>query len=135
MAPRVGIEPTTNGLTVRRSTAELPGKRGGYLSKGANSLVPARGSSRNTRVFICDRSRVGGAAFYGLFEHGSIKPTSCARAPKRIIRYPSHHPIGHLDISRNHRKVTEKSPRLRYGQTSDCERDTSCKPGCNGKPR
>ncbi len=25
MAPRVGIEPTTNGLTVRRSTAELPG--------------------------------------------------------------------------------------------------------------
>ena len=24
MAPRVGIEPTTNGLTVRRSTAELP---------------------------------------------------------------------------------------------------------------
>ena len=28
MAPRVGIEPTTNGLTVRRSTAELPGKLG-----------------------------------------------------------------------------------------------------------
>src|SRR5580658_1137241 len=27
MAPRVGIEPTTNGLTVRRSTAELPGNR------------------------------------------------------------------------------------------------------------
>jgi hypothetical protein len=25
LAPRVGIEPTTNGLTVRRSTAELPG--------------------------------------------------------------------------------------------------------------
>ena len=25
MAPRVGLEPTTNGLTVRRSTAELPG--------------------------------------------------------------------------------------------------------------
>ena len=24
LAPRVGIEPTTNGLTVRRSTAELP---------------------------------------------------------------------------------------------------------------
>src|SRR5712692_6158388 len=27
MAPRVGIEPTTNGLTVRCSTAELPGNR------------------------------------------------------------------------------------------------------------
>src|SRR6185369_17275664 len=29
MAPGVGIEPTTNGLTVRRSTAELPGNTGG----------------------------------------------------------------------------------------------------------
>jgi hypothetical protein len=27
VAPRVGIEPTTNGLTVRRSTAELPRNR------------------------------------------------------------------------------------------------------------
>ena len=37
LAPRVGIEPTTNGLTVRRSTAELPGKLGGTQSKGAKS--------------------------------------------------------------------------------------------------
>jgi hypothetical protein len=34
MAPRVGIEPTTNGLTVRCSTAELPGNR---RAKGADS--------------------------------------------------------------------------------------------------
>src|SRR6185437_1674642 len=35
MAPRVGIEPTTNGLTVRRSTAELPGN-GRCEAKGAD---------------------------------------------------------------------------------------------------
>src|SRR5690606_23591743 len=29
MAPRAGFEPATNGLTVRRSTTELPGNRGG----------------------------------------------------------------------------------------------------------
>src|SRR5215469_18904839 len=39
LAPRVGIEPTTNGLTVRCSTAELPGnwqdaRRARILAKG-----------------------------------------------------------------------------------------------------
>src|SRR5256885_16236419 len=38
MAPRVGIEPTTHGLTVRCSTAELPGN---------TSLAEGRGFSGN----------------------------------------------------------------------------------------
>jgi hypothetical protein len=43
MAPRVGIEPTTNGLTVRRSTAELPGNTQA-LAKGAD--CPGAGRTR-----------------------------------------------------------------------------------------
>lgn len=41
LAPRVGIEPTTNGLTVRRSTAELPGNTMGYEG-GEFSVSPPR---------------------------------------------------------------------------------------------
>lgn len=62
VAPRVGLEPTTNGLTVRRSTAELPGNGAAYrrpriLKKGAGAVklrlrVYSTGSrSRNPTPF------------------------------------------------------------------------------------
>ena len=49
MAPRVGIEPTTNGLTVRRSTAELPGNKAGACEGRALSWERAE-PSRNQCV-------------------------------------------------------------------------------------
>ena len=42
LAPGVGIEPTTNGLTVRRSTAELPGN---VLGAWRRRIVRERGSA------------------------------------------------------------------------------------------
>ena len=42
LAPGVGIEPTTNGLTVRRSTAELPGNiTGAREGRGLSGNEPA----------------------------------------------------------------------------------------------
>jgi hypothetical protein len=53
LAPRAGLEPATNGLTVRRSTTELPGNRslngGGILEDGSPQVkvthVETRGVS------------------------------------------------------------------------------------------
>ena len=43
MAPRAGIEPATNALTVRRSTTELPRNTGGSLT-----CPPMRGYTKLT---------------------------------------------------------------------------------------
>lgn len=46
MAPRLGFEPRTNGLTVHCSTAELPRNGGGILPADAaivnEHMIPAR---------------------------------------------------------------------------------------------
>src|SRR5579872_488195 len=74
MAPWVGIEPTTNGLTVRRSTAELPGNTrklegtrivritGGIVkiavSRHGSPLGPTRRSGRRTAPYDRPDSQV-----------------------------------------------------------------------------
>src|SRR3569833_2418688 len=58
MAPRVGIEPTTNGLTVRRSTAELPGKLGWYPIEGREFSATDGGLVKEyASLFFCVKSR------------------------------------------------------------------------------
>lgn len=42
MAPRDGFEPPTNGLTVRRSTTELPGNTHGVEQNAVLQLSKAR---------------------------------------------------------------------------------------------
>ena len=54
LAPGVGIEPTTNGLTVRRSTAELPGnitgaREGRGLSRNEGAAVKETPCVHNTQ--------------------------------------------------------------------------------------
>jgi hypothetical protein len=52
VAPRDGFEPPTNGLTVRRSTTELPGNRKRRGLSGRRAF-----KSRNERAIRCARSR------------------------------------------------------------------------------
>src|SRR5215469_10505725 len=65
MAPRVGIEPTTNGLTVRCSTAELPGNRWtlegrGFSDKRVGGVKAARHIGRSGAApGLKDTARLG----------------------------------------------------------------------------
>jgi hypothetical protein len=79
MAPRVGIEPTTNGLTVRRSTAELPGNGVG-AAKGAH----CRGNGRNRQGISVFQWRMKG--FRAGVHHVSSLGSACQRLNLDLFR-------------------------------------------------
>ena len=57
MAPRAGLEPATNGLTVRRSTTELPGNTGGSNRRRAilrNAPPPCQGIPIDNRQSVIE---------------------------------------------------------------------------------
>src|SRR5581483_2701947 len=79
MAPRVGIEPTTNGLTVRRSTAELPGKLGWSPNRRARILGHRAGRVKEYASIFFMRLRRAAQGNLGYACAGTLAgPVHCA---------------------------------------------------------
>ena len=87
LAPRVGIEPTTNGLTVRRSTAELPGNGWGRTpaQKRArffkNRLPPSRDQVPDLRTGWARALPIRSSAFSSVCMLTAKDSRRCPGAP------------------------------------------------------
>jgi hypothetical protein len=100
MAPRVGIEPTTNGLTVRCSTAELPGNWRAP-QKGADSPASESAESRKRARAHPHRWRASAASLRALSRRWRRSGTAAAVAglaasrliPWSMLSSPSARPV------------------------------------------
>ena len=84
LAPRAGLEPATNGLTVRRSTTELPGNVGRWNRRRAILRNGARGVKEASEIRLNAQVEGSDCLDYTLPASGYGLPPVPAMALRRL---------------------------------------------------